>query len=111
MNSSTCTDLLFTSQANLVIESDMHSLLYPNCHHQIIFAKFDLRIFYPPSHTRNVWYYKQVNIELIKRAIDNFDWNRALDNASPNRQVSIFNNTSLNIISDFIPHETIICND
>ena len=87
----------------------MHSSLYPNCHHQIIFAKFDLRIFYPPPYERNVWHYKQANIELIRRAIDNFDWNRALDNVSPNRQVSIFNDTILNIISNFIPHETIIC--
>ena len=110
-NSSTCIDLLFTSQTNLVIESGVHSSLYPNCHHQIIFAKFDLRIFYPPPYERNVWHYKQANIELIRRAIDNFDWNRALDNVSPNRQVSIFNDTILNIISNFIPHETIICDD
>ena len=89
----------------------MHSSLYPNCHHQIIFAKFDLRIFYPPPYERNVWHYKQANIELIRQAIDNFDWNRALDNVSPNRQVSIFNDTILNIISNFIPHETILCDD
>ena len=110
-NSSTCIDLLFTSQTNLVIKSGVHSSLNPNCHHQIIFAKFDLRIFYPPPYERNVWHYKQTNIELIRRPIDNFDWNRALDNVSPNRQVSIFNDTILNIISNFIPHETIICDD
>ena len=50
-------------------------------------------------------------IELIRRAIDNFDWNRALDNVSPSRLVSIFYDTILNIISNFIPHETIICDD
>ena len=110
-NSSTCIDLLFTSQTNLVIESGVHSSLYPNCHHQIIFEKFDLRIFYPPPYERNVWHYKQANTELIRRAIDNFNWNRALDNISPNRQVSIFNDTILNKISNFIPHETIICDD
>ena len=92
-NSPTCIDLLFTLQTNLVIESGVHSSLYPNCHHQIILAKFDLRIFYSPPYERNVWYYKQANIELIRRAIDNFDWNRALDNVSPNRQVSVFNDT------------------
>ena len=86
----------------------MHSFLYPNCHHQMIFAKLDLRIFYLPPYERNIWHYKQA---LIRWAIDNFDWNRALDNVSPNRQVSIFNDTILNIISNFIPHETIICDD
>ena len=63
---STCIDILFSSQANLVIESGVHSLLYPNCHHQIIFAKFDLRVFCPPPYVRNVWHYKQANIELIR---------------------------------------------
>ena len=48
---------------------------------------------------------------LIRRAIDNFDWNRALDNVSPNRQVSIFSDAILNIISNLIPHETVICDD
>ena len=88
----------------------MHSFLYPNCHHQIIFAKFDLIIFYPPPYERNVWhFFKKANTELIRQPIYNFGWNRALNNVSPNRQVSILNDTILNIISNFIPHETIIC--
>ena len=74
-NSSTCIDLLFTSQINLVNESGLHSSLYPNCHHQIVFAKFDLRTFYPPPYERNVWHYKQAKTELIRRAIDNFNCN------------------------------------
>ena len=44
-NCSTCIDLLFTSETNLVTESGVHSLLYSNCHHQTAFAKFDLIIF------------------------------------------------------------------
>ena len=35
-NSSSCIDLIFTSQSNLVIKSSAHSFLYPNCHHQIV---------------------------------------------------------------------------
>ena len=42
-NSSTCIDLLFSSQTNLVIESGVHSSLHPNCNHQKFSAKFDLR--------------------------------------------------------------------
>ena len=104
-NSSTCINLLFTSQTNLVIESDVHSSLYPNCHHQISIAKSDLIIFYPPTYERNVWHYKQANIELIqliRQAIDNLTGiyiELALDNVNLNRQVSIFNNTSLNIVT------------
>ena len=32
-NSSSCIDLIFTSQPDLVMESGFHSSLHPNCHH------------------------------------------------------------------------------
>ena len=46
-SSSSCTDLIFMSQPNLIIESGVHSSLHSNCHHQIIFAKFNIEILYP----------------------------------------------------------------
>ena len=42
-NSSSCIDLIFTSQPNMVIESGIHSSLHSSCHHQIVFAKFNLK--------------------------------------------------------------------
>ena len=45
-DSSSCIDLIFTSQPNLVMESRVHSSLHPNCHHQITYAKFNLKIYY-----------------------------------------------------------------
>ena len=43
-NSSSCINLIFTSQTNLVMESDVHSSSpHSNCHHQIIYAKFNLK--------------------------------------------------------------------
>ena len=46
--SSSCIDLIFTSQPNLITDSGVHSSLHPNCHHQIVFAKLSLHIVYPP---------------------------------------------------------------
>ena len=40
--SSFCNNLIFTSQNNLVTNSGVHSSLHSNCHHQIIFSKFNL---------------------------------------------------------------------
>ena len=45
-NSTSCIDLIFNSQPNLLIESSVHPSLHPNCHHQIVFAKFNLDILY-----------------------------------------------------------------
>ena len=49
-NSSLCIDLIFTSQPNLLTESGVYLSLHPNCHHQVVYAKFNLQIFYPPKY-------------------------------------------------------------
>ena len=53
-SSSSCIDLIFTTQPNLVVESGVHSSLHPNCHHQIVFAKFNLQIYYPPPYPKEI---------------------------------------------------------
>ena len=94
-----------------MIETGVHPSLHPNCHHQIVFAKFNLQIYYPPPYPREIWHYKQANTELIRRAITDFNWDRAFLNTNVNEKVSIFSNTILNILSNFIPHQTIACGD
>ena len=53
-NSSSRSDLIFALQPNLVMESGVHSSLRKNCHHQIIYAKFNLKIYYPPPFERAI---------------------------------------------------------
>ena len=45
-NASSCIDLKLISQPNILVESGAHPPLHPNCHHQITFAKFNLKIYY-----------------------------------------------------------------
>ena len=110
-NSCSCIDLVFKSQPNLVEESGVHPSLHPNCHHQIVFAKFNLIISYPPLYSREIWHYREANTDLIRRAISNFNWEKAFYNINVNKKVSIFNETILNILSNYIPHETLVCDD
>ena len=79
-NSSSCIDLIFTSQPNLSVESGTQPSLHPNCHHQIIYAIFNLEVIYPPPYTREVWHYQDSNVDLIRRSINEFDWDRAFAN-------------------------------
>ena len=72
-SSSSCIDLIFTSQPNLVMNSDVNSSLHPNCHHQTIHAKFNLKIFYPAPYERVVWHYQDKNNDLIQRSISQFN--------------------------------------
>ena len=38
-------------------------------------------------------------------------WERAFSNTSVNEKIVIFNNTVLNILSNFIPHKRIVCHE
>ena len=49
-----CIDLIFSSQPKLVMSSGIHSFLNQNCHHQIVFTKFNLKVHYPPPYEREV---------------------------------------------------------
>ena len=58
-----------------------------------------------------VWHYKDANTELIRRAINEFNWQRVFLNTNVNEKVDIFNSTILNILINFIPHESVVCDD
>ena len=106
-----CIDLIFTSQPNLSVESGTQPSHHPNCHHQIIYAKFNLEVLYPPPYTREVWHHQDSNVDLIRRSINEFDWDRAFANKHVHEKVFIFNKTVLNVLSNFIPHEVVVCDD
>ena len=72
-NYRSCIDLLFISQSNLVVDFGIHPSLHDNCHRQIIYSKFDLKIFYSPPNEKTVWHYQQADTELIKRSLEKFD--------------------------------------
>ena len=110
-SSSWCIDLTLTSQPNLITESAVYPSLHPNSHHQTIFAKFDLEIFYLVPYFRDVWHYKDANTDLIRRSINMFGWRRVFVNTSVNRKLFIRDKPILNIISHLIPHETLTIDD
>ena len=105
--SSFCIDLISMSQPNLITGSGVHSSLHTNCHLQIVFAKFNLHIVYPPLYLREIWHYREANARLIRRAIKEFHWERAFSKKNANEKVDIFNRTIINVLSNYIPHKTI----
>ena len=109
--SSSCIDLIFVNQPNLVIDSGIHPSLHQNCHLQIIFCKLNLKIEYPPPYAREVWDYGKAQTDLINRAIDRFYWINLFLDKNINEQVILFNQTILNIFHNFIPNKIILCDD
>ena len=110
-SSVSCIDLIFTSQENLATNSGVHSSLHPNCHYQIVFSNFNLKIHYPLPCEHLIWKYEKANADHTKRAIKDFAWENKLSLIDINDQVVLFNETIVNIMSNFIPNETMIFDD
>ena len=83
----------------------------PFSHHQIVFAKFNLKICYPPPYSRQVWHFKEAENDLIRGALNDFNWERAFSYKNINEKVCIFSKSVLIALSNFIPHETISCDN
>ena len=75
-NSSSCIDLIFTDQPKLSVNSGVHTSLHQNCHHQIVYSRFNLDIYYPPPYQRLIWHYKKADTKVIRKALDLANWER-----------------------------------
>ena len=56
----------------LLLDFGIHPSLQENCHHQIIYSKSDLKIFYSQPNESIVWHYQQTDRVLIKRSLEKF---------------------------------------
>ena len=108
--SSSCTDLLFTNQSNMVIDSGVFPSIHQSCHHHIVFANINLKIFYPPPYTWHIWDYSNSNHEAINNDWG-FDWEKAFSNFNVHKQVKLFKETFCNIFMNFVPNKLITVDD
>ena len=110
-NSSSCIDLIFCNQTNIVTNCGVLPSLHPNCHHQITFANLNFNVCIPPPYERLIWHYNKSDIESIKKALDLVNWDFLFQNVGVNEQVDIFNITLLNIFKNYTPNENIIIDE
>ena len=99
---SSFTDLTFTDQSNLIADSGVHHSLHSNCHHQITYCKLNLSTEYPPPYECLVWNYNRANVEGFKKPTESVNWQVMFNNKSVHKQVSIFNETFMNIFSSLL---------
>ena len=102
-----CIDLLFTSQPKFVSETGVHASLFPRCHHQIINAKINLKLYYPPPYER----LSKDDLANIRKSLSQFNWHKALKDLNVNKQVEYLSSCILNVFSNFVPNKTITCRD
>ena len=53
-HSSSCIDLIFVNQPNLVTDSGIHPSLHQNYHQQVLFCNLNMKIEYPPTYALEV---------------------------------------------------------
>ena len=110
-NSSSCIDLIFTQQPNLVTSSGVHASLHNNCHHQITFAHINLLIEYPPTYHRLIWDYSNADILNIRRSTSSINWSHLFSDNHIDIQVSIFEECVLNVFKNCVPNKYVVFDD
>ena len=109
-NSLSCTDLVFTDQTCLVVDSGVHTTLHENYHHQITYCKLNLKIVCPPPYERLVWDFKKADVNAITNAINQVNWKFLSSFKNVPQQVNILNKT-INISSNFMPNKFVTFHD
>ena len=66
-------------------------------------------MFNPPPYEREIWHYEKANANFIRRSVDQCSWNNRFSKIYLNQKVHFFNQFIKNILCNFIPHETVIC--
>lgn len=95
---SSCINSIVTSQPN----SSTHSGVDPP-YTQIVTIKssfWNLILKHVAPYEPVVWHYQHANIDLIRQAINLFDWGKAFSNLDVNKQMSLFNENILNIFEN-----------
>ena len=110
-DSSTCIDLIFTDQPNLVADSGVYPSLHTNCHHQITLYRFNLIIEYPPPYQCLVWDYKRASVSSIKQSLYQVNWSIILSNKNVHQQVNLLNSIILNIFTSYVSNKVITIDD
>ena len=109
--SSLCINLIFIDQLKLVVDSGVHPSFHTNCHHQITYCNINLMIVYSPPYERLVWDYIRANESVINAALNKVDWEFLFSNKSVTKQVIIFNQSVMNVFSNFVPNKFVTFND
>ena len=61
------------SQPSLITSSGEPPSFHSSYYHQIVYAKFNLQIYFPPHYLREFWYFKDGDTELVKKANHKFN--------------------------------------
>ena len=98
--SSSCIDLIFTSNPGMLVDSGIEKSFSSSRHHDVIYGKNNFRVL-PPPHFRTVWDHKNSDAISTQRAIENFNWQHVFERKTINEKVQVFSVVLMNIFSNY----------
>ena len=87
--SMSCNDPFFCTNQNAISKHGVD--VFDKCHHDIIYGKINIRVSLPPIYAHEVWNYSKANVENIKKAIYNFNSNKAFEYLAIDEKVMLLN--------------------
>ena len=78
------------------------------CDHDMIYGKNNIRVPLPPIYVREVWNCWKTNVEYIRKAISesDFDWNKVFENLTIDEKVALLSQTLLNLFRKYISNKS-----
>ena len=74
-------------------------------------SKLNLKIEYPSLYEQLAQDYKNADTQSINKAIEMFNWEKFFQNKNIHDHLKLFNETIVNIVSNYIPNKCITCNN
>ena len=103
--SSSCIDLILTSNSSFTSASGVELSLYEKCHHDLIYGKINFNVPLPPPYIREVWDYRNTKLENIQQSVSGIDWDFMFQEKTVSQKVNILNECLLNVFHNFIPNK------
>ena len=88
-----------------------HSTLNTKCHNQITYCKLNLNIKYSLLYELLAWNSKKANTESIRKSLEPKNWKTLFNNKTVKKQVSILNEITIHIFSNFLPDRRVTFDD
>ena len=101
--SSSCIDLIFSSNVNLT-KSGVEQSLYETCHHNI-YRALNFIIPLPLLILEKHGIIKMQILNVSKQLLHNFDWTSAIQSRNYNKTCKLLSEALLNIFHNFIHHK------
>ena len=109
--SSTCIDLIISSNPAAIIDHGVLPSFDPRCKHQVIYSQINFHVPLPPKYRRTIWDYKACNLSALRRDLEAFDWSEAFLNLNVDQMVELYTSTLLSFAKTHIPSKIATISD